>query len=285
MLVEGLHEKGIFTKEFPFRLAINEQVDFIYPVHWHDAIELLYVEKNSFSITVNNGGFDLEEEDILFIANGDTHGFSTENNTGRRIFIQFDTSAFNSLGSSSIIKPFISNTFKISHSDAPFHGKLKDHILSIMDSYDRKEFGYQLFLSARIYDILAIISSFLADRAIPQSGTSTVRKIHGLDRLSEAFKYIEANFMNDISLSDVAKAVGFSDFYFSRLFKDVTEKNFSRYLNEYRVKQAEYYLIKSGMSVSDIAYTVGFNSLVTFNRSFKSIKGCSPSIYKKIRLG
>jgi AraC-like DNA-binding protein len=88
--------------------------------------------------------------------------------------------------------------------------------------------------------------------------------------------------MNDISLSDIAKAVGFSEYYFSRLFKDVTEKNFSHYLNEYRIKQAEYYLTRSGMSVAEIAYTVGFNSIVTFNRSFKSVKGCSPSTYKKI---
>jgi AraC-like DNA-binding protein len=284
MFVEGLHEKDIFSKGFPFRLEINTELDFEYPVHWHAAIELVYVEMSNFNISVNNGDFDLEEGDILFIANGDTHGFSNQNNIGRRIFIQFDSSAFNALGSNNIIKPLLSNTFKISSTDIPFHLNLKNHIFNIVESYSKKDFGFELFLSARIYDILSIISCFLADKVNLQSSNNTIKKIHGLEKLKEAFKYIDANYMNDISLPDVAKSVGFSEFYFSRIFKDITEKNFSLYLNEYRIKQAEYFLIKSNMSVSDIAYTVGFNSIVTFNRSFKSIKGCSPSVYKKIGL-
>ncbi len=282
MFVEGLHEKDIFTKEFPFRLEINTEVDFTYPVHWHGAIELLYVEKNRFNINVNNSEYELEEGDILFIANGDTHGFLNQKNEGRRIFIQFDSSAFNALGSNNILKPLISNSFKITRQEQPFHTNLVNQITGIVDSYTEKIFGFQLFLSARIYDVLSIISNYLVDRVKPGSTQDTIKKMQGLEKLSEAFKYIEANYMNDISLSDVAKAVGFSEFYFSRIFKDITEKNFSLYLNEYRIKQAEHYLIKPGMSVADIAYTVGFNSIVTFNRSFKTVKGCSPSTYKKI---
>ncbi len=283
MFVEGLHEKGIFTDDFPFRLEINTLDNFDYPLHWHAAIELLYVEKNRFNMYVDNGKFELEEGDILFIANGDTHGFST-NNSGRRIFIQFDLPAFNAIGSNNIIKSLISNSFKISSKDAPFHQNLKNHIISIVENYSKKDFGLELFLSARIYDILAIISGYLADKVNPRNSTNSIKKIHGLEKLSNAFKFIDENYMNDISLADVANAVGFSEFYFSRIFKDITEKNFSLYLNEYRIKKAEHYLIKSNMSVADIAFTVGFNSIVTFNRSFKSIKGCSPSVYKKIGL-
>ncbi len=252
MFVEGLHEKGIFKDGFPFRLEINTLENFDYPVHWHAAIELLYVEKNQFNICVNNGEFDLEEGDILFIANGDTHGFSNKNNNGRRIFIQFDLSIFNALSSNNIIMPLISNTFKISKKDAPFHQNLIKHINAIVESYSednktstktnaisqstsciydslkyKMEFGFELFLSARIYDILSIISSFLTDKTNLRTITESTKKIQGLEKLSAAFKYIEANYMNDISLLDVAKAAGFSEYYFSRIFKDITEKSFS----------------------------------------------------------
>lgn len=284
MYVEGLHEKGIFADGFPFRLEINTKDNFDYPVHWHYAVELLYVENNSFNIFVNNGEFALDEGDILFIANGDTHGFSTRNNPGRRIFIQFDSSAFNNFGSNNIIKPLISNTFKVSSKDTPFYQKLRSNIISIVESYSNKDFCFELFLSARIYDILAILSGFLADKANLLSSTDSIKKIQGMEKLSDAFKFIDANYMNDISMSDVAKAVGFSESYFSRIFKDITEKNFIHYLNECRIKQAEHFLTQSNMSIAEIAYSVGFNSIVTFNRSFKNIKGCSPSVYKKIGL-
>lgn len=284
MILEGLHEKGIFADDFPFRLDINTQDNFEYPVHWHSAVELLYVEKNDFQITVNNGHYVLNEGDILFIANGDTHSFSNRNSTGRRVLLQFDSSVFSTLGCSSIIKPLISNSFMISHKDIPYYENLRNHIMSFAESYKNKQFGYELFLRARIYDILSLISSFVAGKASLSDSYSGVRKVHGLEKLTDAFKYIEDNYMNDISLSEVAKAVGFSEFYFSRIFKDITEKSFSHYLNEYRIKKAEYLLVDTGMSIAEIAYNVGFNSIVTFNRSFKGIKGCSPSVYKKIGL-
>ncbi|PYG84835.1 AraC-like DNA-binding protein [Ruminiclostridium sufflavum DSM 19573] len=284
MYVDGLHEKGIFKDGFPFRLEVNALDNFDYPVHWHAVIEILYLEKNSLNINVNNKESKLDEGDILFIAGGDTHGFSNRNNSGKRIFIQFDSSSLSTFGNNSIIKSLISGSFKISLKDTPFHGSIKEHILSIVESYSKRDFGFEFFISARIHDIFAIISKFLADKVNFQNTPDTARKIQGMDKLSEAFKYIEANYMNDISLSDVAKAVGFSESYFSRMFKDITEKNFILYLNEYRIKQAEHFLIDSSMSIADIAYTVGFNSIVTFNRAFKSIKGCSPSGYKKIGL-
>ncbi len=282
MFVEGLHEKDIFTKEFPFRLEINTSTDFVYPVHWHDAIELIYVEKNPFNLTVNNSAISLEEGDILLIAKGDTHGFSNNGGRGKRIFILFDSSTFNALGSNNIVKPLLSNTFKILSTDIPCHRDIKKQIKAIVDCCSHKPYGYELFLSARVYDILGIVSRHVMERVEPQSTVPTTKKIHGLQKLSEAFKYIEQNYMNDISLSDVAKAVGFSEYYFSRMFKSITEKNFNQYLNEFRIKQAEVYLTKSGMSVADIAYSSGFNSIVTFNRAFKAAKGCSPSTYKKL---
>ncbi len=282
MFVEGLHEKDIFSKEFPFRLEINTNIDYVYPVHWHAAIELIYVEENPFSVTVNNSEISLEEEDILFIARGDTHGFPNKRGHGKRVIIQFDTSAFNALGSNNIIKPLLSNTFKISKTETPYHSDIKEQIKAVVDCCSQKPYGYELFLSARVYDILAIISKHVMERVKPQSTVPAAKKIHGLEKLSEAFKFIEENYMNDISLADVAKVVGFSEYYFSRIFKSITEKSFSHYLNEFRIKQAEVYLTKPAMSMADIAYSSGFNSIVTFNRAFKAVKGCSPSTYRKI---
>ncbi len=284
MYVDGLHEKGIFADGFPFRLEVNTFDNFDYPVHWHSVIEILYIEKNTYNISVNNRLLMLDEGDILFIASGDTHGFSNRNNCGKRIFIQFDSSSLCTFGNNNIIKALMSNTFKISTNDIPFHQGIKEHFTSIVENFSKKDFGFEFFISARIHDIFAIISKFLADKVNLQNNDGSVKKIQGMEKLSEAFKFIDTNYMNDISLTDVAKAVGFSESYFSRIFKDITEKNFILYLNEYRIKQAELFLIESNMSIADIAYAVGFNSIVTFNRSFKSIKGCSPSVYKKIGL-
>ena len=42
MILEGLHEKEIFTEDFPFRIALNTEINYHYPSHWHKAVELIY---------------------------------------------------------------------------------------------------------------------------------------------------------------------------------------------------------------------------------------------------
>jgi AraC-like DNA-binding protein len=281
MIVDGLHEKNIFPEKLPFRLETNSHVDFVYPIHWHSAVEIILIEKNDFNVTVNNSNYQLNENDILFIAGGDTHGFNNVNKPGIRYFIQFDLSDFNTFVNSNKLKEFLSSTFLIQNSDNGDYLALKSTILDIVRFNQKRDFAYELFLCARIYAILAILCTIIAGREKAQVQKT---KIYGLDKLNNTFKFIEQNYMNDIRLADVAKAAGFSESYFSRTFKEIMEKDFHDYLNEYRIKQSEYYLTNTAMNVADIAFTVGFRSIVTFNRCFKDVKGCTPSMYKRLQL-
>jgi len=95
----------------------------------------------------------------------------------------------------------------------------------------------------------------------------------------KAFEYIEENYKNQITLGDISTSVGFSKAHFSRTFKKITEKNFHNYLNEYRIKKVEELLLDNSITITQLAHTSGFNSIVTFNRIFKQIKGCSPTQY------
>ena len=67
MKIEGLHEKELFEKRSPFRLIINQDLNFNYPAHWHNAIELIYVLENKFTVIVNSKKYTLNEKDIIFL--------------------------------------------------------------------------------------------------------------------------------------------------------------------------------------------------------------------------
>ncbi len=56
---------------------------------------------------------------------------------------------------------------------------------------------------------------------------------------------------------------------------------FGRFLSSFRVKVAEKYLLEEDLTVTDIAFKCGFNSIKTFNRVFKIIKGCTPTEIRK----
>jgi AraC-like DNA-binding protein len=59
---------------------------------------------------------------------------------------------------------------------------------------------------------------------------------------------------------------------------------FYEYLNSKRVKKAEELLYHTKeLSITEVAMGAGFSSISAFNRTFKMIKNCSPSDYRKIR--
>ncbi len=98
-------------------------------------------------------------------------------------------------------------------------------------------------------------------------------------RLDKIYEYVFENFNNPISSSDIANVVGMNSSAFSRFFKKIHRKPFTRYLNEIRIGYACKLLIENKESITAIAYLSGFNNISNFNRQFKIIKGTSPSQY------
>lgn len=280
MILEGLHEKDIFKESYPFRLEVNASEDFYYPLHWHNAVELIYNLDGFCKVTVNGLEAVLNEKEILLVPSGEIHDIHAFG-TGKRFFIQFDLSLLDGFGGINTIKPVLTQTEKISANESRnLHKALEKLILEIIEEYEAKKIGYALALNARIFDILVLLSRNLIIRKNFENVHNT-KKVFGLVKINSSFKYIEDNYQNDITLKDVSKAVGFSEYHFSRLFKEISEKNFHSYLNEFRIKKAEKLLVNNDMSIAQIAHEVGFNSFATFNRIFKKVKGCPPTLYRK----
>jgi AraC-like DNA-binding protein/ligand-binding sensor protein len=98
--------------------------------------------------------------------------------------------------------------------------------------------------------------------------------------ITRAKQYIIENQSNVIRLTDVAKHVNTSTFYFCKLFRKVTGLNFTDYVSRVRIEKAKNLLLNPNLRVSEIAYEVGFQSLTHFNRTFRRLVGESPSEYR-----
>lgn len=109
--------------------------------------------------------------------------------------------------------------------------------------------------------------------------TFIIRKAKNIDIIYKAMNYIRSNYYNkDISLSVVAREVGLSVSYFSKLFKEETGLSYSVYLNKVRVCVSKE-LLKKNIPIVEVASTVGFNDQSYFSRVFKKIEGISPGKY------
>ena len=103
-----------------------------------------------------------------------------------------------------------------------------------------------------------------------------------IDKFNSVLDYLDEHYAEDITLEKVADVAGFSKFHFSRLFKQCSGYNFYDYVCFRRIKAAETLLLKPGSSITEVALQSGFSSLSTFNRTFKKVKGCTPSEYRNL---
>ena len=94
-------------------------------------------------------------------------------------------------------------------------------------------------------------------------------------------EYVENNYTFDISMQEVAEDMGYSDAYFSKLFKQYFNQNFTAYLTEYRIKKAKELLTDTNNSIKDISRMVGYEDSNYFAKIFKRIVGEIPSKFRE----
>jgi AraC-type DNA-binding domain-containing proteins len=286
MVIDGFHEKKIFDKSYPFRLIINENINFSYPPHWHNALEFVYVLKNDFVVLVNSKKYMLREKDILYIPGGDIHEFCSETETGVRVFVNFELSSLNSYINIESLYTQLRDVRLITPADEALYGNIESEIQKMLNEQQVGEIADELFYAARMLDVLALLCKGMPSSVNIENLKNSSRKNNvGLEKIGKTFTYIEENYTEDIHLKDISQAAGFSEYYFSRLFKEITEKNFHQYLNEFRIKKAEVLMLDPNYTVSEVSYAVGFSSISTFDRVFRQMKGCSPKDFRKLHIG
>jgi len=126
----------------------------------------------------------------------------------------------------------------------------------------------------KLLEIFAQHLSTLSNQIALQEANAEPPIIH------RAKEFIEKHKSDPISLSEVARALNVSTFYFCKLFKKATGINFTEYLSRVRIEKAKNLLLNPNLRVSEIAYEVGFQSLTHFNRVFLRIVGRSPTAYR-----
>lgn len=92
--------------------------------------------------------------------------------------------------------------------------------------------------------------------------------------------YIEEKYMDDLILDKLAKMAGMNKYKFSKIFRERIGQSFPSYLNSIRVRSAAELLRNSDLRITEIAHFVGYESIVHFERVFRSRYGLSPREYR-----
>ena len=243
----------------------------MHSAHSHTYYELFYMMHGNCTISIDNRLFTLSEGNIIFIPANSVH----------RTYIEFSKDYIETI-SQTLGKNWAEHNLwgHILYIEKEKREKIDFLFREIQKEYDIVD-GYSDCCIRQLFQYL-IINLIRLDRNtkdIKEFITNSDNKIN--QNMIIAAKYIAENFKNDITLKDVASHLNLNPSYFSSKFKAFNNIGFAEYLRNIRVNHAEWYLIETDLSLSDIASECGFCNSNYFGDTFKLVNGISPSEFRK----
>lgn len=254
--------------------------------HYHSQIEILYGISGKANVYVNNKRFKLAAGDMLFVIPNEVHLITTYEPTRYAVLMFYPdilyTSGYDFFE--------IIYTLPVIMSDPEWpvffsseiikQTYIPDSVCEACSEFSEQNMGFELAVKIHIYKIFLWIMRYYNDHVQKSKHVKPVRN-EDLTRLQIVFDFVDNNYTQDITISDVAKLCNVSYNYFSKNFKAVTHKNFSEYLTHIRIKAAEKLLTTTEKSVTEIAQDVGFSTTSYFISQFKKHNNVTPYSYKK----
>jgi AraC family transcriptional regulator len=99
-------------------------------------------------------------------------------------------------------------------------------------------------------------------------------------RIEKILEYIHLNIREPLSLDDLAAQSCWSRWQLQRVFQDYTGFSVAQYVKEIKLSQAAEQVLSGNQRMLDVAFEFGFNSEISFNRSFKQFFGVTPKRYR-----
>lgn len=271
------------TANYPFQVheTYCENGLSLYP-HVHPEIEITIITKGSGIFYIEGKEYLVKQGDCIFISPNQIHLASSDKENNEASFYslvflpQFLTSDRNHLIYTKYINPILQGNKRVSpiidcskswHADIL---RLANKIQSLYFS-DDNELLCQSAILELWYHIYANSETLLSP---------PVNKAAFL--LKDTLDYLENNYFEHITVSDLASRVNLSQSYFSKLFNQYMHTSPIDMLIKIRLYHSAQMLLNESLSVSEIALRCGFNDFSYFCKCFRIRYGCSPCKYKKI---
>ena len=261
----------------------NNYKNFLKVWHFHEELELVYIIKSTGTRFVGDSIEKFQSGEVILIGKNVPHmwlndeAYFEENSslTAQAVSVHFKD---NFVGKEFLSLPEmqpISQLLKKATQGIKFNNvtdNIKNELLNLSS----------LNPAIKITRIIEILSKLEQTQHYTLlSSNGFINTFHQTEnkRLNTIYEYVYQNFHTPISSKDVAELANMNASAFSRFFKTIHRKPFTRFLNEIRIGFACKMLLENKESITSIAYACGFGNISNFNRQFRIIKNESPSSF------
>lgn len=279
-------------EEFSIRHKIAETTE-KKNFHLHKQLEIVFALSANLKCKFEDGVTDIPQNGMILLSPMNLHYIFSEKNSGicDRFVLYFSSNYISYLSTPEVN---LLECFLLNHSGRPVILSVPDDqldtflvLLRKMDSFQGPDSGKTTAAQAYGKELHTkfLLGQFLLltnQLYFKQFGTknSIIFKNHS-QLVSDICEYVGNNFEFPLSTEDIAKHFLISKTQLYYIFKEVSGITVSEYITEYRITKAKDFLINTNQSVEIISQEVGYMTLSSFSRVFKSKTGCSPLQYRK----
>ena len=262
--VYELHPE-LMNNSYPLRIRCDSQANDGY-LHWHENLELLYFLDGACRVINGNEELPVKAGDIVVINSEALHYVKAKDMPCRYILLQLDAACFDATGfpiSGSVIEKIIDDD------------GIREIMKNALAEQEKKMPYYQENVKAMMFQLLVIIfRKHLAGDVRNQDHSSKAKLV------KQIAEYINGHYRENLTVETVGSVCGYSRFYISKTFKEVTGITVTRYINATRIERAKSLIKSSNMNLSEIAMESGFMNLSYFSKVFKRFESISPVAYR-----
>lgn len=246
------------------RLFLRKNLDF--PIHLHNAMEIVMVLEGRSIAVCGGKRYDLAPGDAFVIFPNQAHSF--EKSKDIRAYVMIVP-----------VQPHLSVYRHMMESKQPITPKFskndwqKTELLALLELAHKDwqtvsrtvQSGYALVVAGKILS-LCRLEDINQDCA---------------DAMHHILLFINNHYREPLSRKEIAKAVGYNESYLSHMFADALHTTMTEYISSMRIRDALDLLSGTDQTVSQIALSLGFGSIRSFNRIFFKAVGCTPSHFRE----
>ncbi|MCH5213088.1 MAG: helix-turn-helix transcriptional regulator [Oscillospiraceae bacterium] len=260
---------GIYDNHFP--AGISE----LFPLHYHKQFEFLVMTEGASMLQLENETIPLHKGEGVFINSGTLHHAVPADNSECSFAAIVFSPEFIAAKHEELYDRYIRSVIQKELAvPLMLTDDIKNLILNTNELFKSQRFGTELLIKSNIIRMTAMCIMAAERRRETKHDIKS-------DIVKNVLDYIHNNYAAPISLYDLASRSHISKEHLCRVFKERADYSPIVYLNRYRIMQSAYMLRSTDKSVSEIAFTCGFNNSSYFNKLFMRFMNCSPTDYRR----
>lgn len=272
------------TALFPAAFYYGNISEMLVPWHWHEELEVIFVVSGTAHVAVNGTDHLVKQGEGFFVNTGALHGVWPE---GEEVCREYDIVFHPRLVGGSVdsiiwqkyLEPLLSDARRCwvhFPNSQEWEKTASSLIQEAWQAGVSEAEGFEL----TVRELLSRLVFLLAKHSHSTEKMPSEKALRDGERIKVMLQYIQTHYDEELSLAKIAGSAAVSANECLRCFRAMIGSTPIQYIKQLRIQKAAELLLTTDLKVSDIGARCGFQEMSYFAKTFRELKGCTPSEFR-----